>query len=296
MSNLQRRKRYKLNVKGKIAVVIFSLLIVSLCVTWAGKVVGQMFESSKAADPKIVEEKVKSADNPLSNDLIDKSADQGTKKANDPIKKDKEKKDLELGKVVYLTFDDGPHSTASEKILNLLNQYHAKATYFMLKPNIEQNPHIVKKVAESGHSIGAHGVTHDVSKIYHSPENFASEMNETLDAIFDKSNLNSRLIRAPYGSKPYITSPFREVIERDHFILWDWNIDSEDWKMPRGEYVNNVIQQVNQYVGKRPLVVLMHEKPTTANHLEELLSYFHENGYEMKAIDESMKPIQFKVE
>ncbi|MDF1510057.1 polysaccharide deacetylase [Robertmurraya sp. DFI.2.37] len=291
MSSSQR-KRYKLNVKGKITVFILTILMVSLCVTWAGKVVGQMFDLAKE-DTKIAEAKIKDADSQQVKDVIEKDVDEDTGRA---IIEDEEREELELGKVVYLTFDDGPHSTASEKILNLLNQYNAKATYFMLKPNIEQNSAMVEKVAESGHSIGAHGVTHDVSKIYQSPGNFVAEMNETLAAIFENSHLRSRLIRAPYGSKPYITQPFREAIEDEQFILWDWNIDSEDWKMTKGQYVNNVIQQVNQYVGKRPLVILLHEKPTTANHLEKLLSYFHKNGYEMKAIDESMKPLQFKVD
>ncbi|OLF87012.1 Peptidoglycan N-acetylglucosamine deacetylase [Bacillus licheniformis] len=58
--------------------------------------------------------------------------------------------------------------------------------------------------------------------------------------------------------------------------------------------MNNVIQQVNNLSGVEPLVVLMHEKPTTAAHLEKLLKYFQENGYEMKPIHDSIKPVHFR--
>ncbi|MCO6062468.1 polysaccharide deacetylase family protein, partial [Pseudomonas sp. MOB-449] len=85
------------------------------------------------------------------------------------------------GKVVYLTFDDGPNPAASEKIMDLLHKYNAKGTFFMLKPNIARNPNIVRKMAENGHSVGSHGVTHQVSEIYKSPESFAAEMNDTLN-------------------------------------------------------------------------------------------------------------------
>ncbi|MCY9369539.1 polysaccharide deacetylase family protein [Bacillus haynesii] len=211
-------------------------------------------------------------------------------------KQENEQTAPEIGKVVYLSFDDGPNPAASDKILRLLDKYHAKATFFMLKPNIEQNPDIVKKMVENGHSVGSHGVTHQVSKIYKSPESFAAEMNDTLKAIKETTNVDTHLIRSPYGSKPYITGPFQEVIKRDRFNLWDWTVDSEDWKSANtnGQFVNNVIQQVNNLAGVEPLVVLMHEKPTTAAHLEKLLKYFQENGYEMKSIHDSIRPVHFR--
>lgn len=200
---------------------------------------------------------------------------------------------LETGKVVYLTFDDGPHPTASAKIMELLEQYHAKATYFMLEPNIKRHPEIIKAMKDQGHTIGVHGVTHEVSKIYQSPDSFISEMTQAIHRIKETVGLNTHLIRAPYGSKPYLTAPFKKAIDHKKLILWDWNIDSEDWKLTSGGFVQKTIHQVNNLVDKEPLVVLMHEKSTTAAHLEELLRYFQDNGYEMKTINASMLPIQF---
>ncbi|MDZ5670447.1 polysaccharide deacetylase family protein [Bacillus stercoris] len=216
------------------------------------------------------------------------------KNKNTAEKKEVQKTSPQIGKVVYLTFDDGPNPAASEKIIDLLDKYNAKGTFFMLKPNIERNTDIVRKMVKNGHSVGSHGVTHQVSEIYKSPESFEKEMNDTLKFIKETTETKSHLIRAPYGSKPYITRPFREVVKRDRFNLWDWTVDSEDWKYTHGEMVKNTIQQVNNLVGKEPLVVLMHEKPTTAAYLEELLKYFKDNGYEMKKINDSIKPVQFR--
>ncbi|MCY7780398.1 polysaccharide deacetylase [Bacillus haynesii] len=267
------KEDHKLSALGKLVLGMLIVLGVTLlCISW-----------NALAGPKQEPIKENSA----------ASAPGGKHKAE---KKENKQTAPEIGKVVYLSFDDGPNPAASDKILSLLDKYHAKATFFMLKPNIEQNPDIVKKMVENGHSVGSHGVTHQVSKIYKSPESFAAEMNDTLKTIKETTNVDTHLIRSPYGSKPYITGPFQEVIKRDHFNLWDWTVDSEDWKSANtnGQFVNNVIQQVNNLSGVEPLVVLMHEKPTTAAHLEKLLKYFQENGYEMKPIHDSIKPVHFR--
>ncbi|MEC1260488.1 polysaccharide deacetylase [Bacillus swezeyi] len=274
MSN-SPRKVHKLNGLGKIVLGMLIVLGVTLlCISW-NALAGSKQESIKGNTT---------------------TSEQMLAGKHTAEKKESKQTSPEIGKVVYLTFDDGPNPTASEKILSLLSQYHAKATFFMLKPHIDQNPDIVKKMVESGHSVGSHGVTHQVSKIYQSPESFAAEMNDTLKTIKETTNVNTNLIRSPYGSKPYITGPFQEVIKREHFNLWDWTVDSEDWKSANtnGQFVNNVIQQVNNLTEVEPLVVLMHEKPTTAAHLEKLLKYFQENGYEMKEVNDSMKPLHFR--
>lgn len=197
------------------------------------------------------------------------------------------------GKTIYLTFDDGPHPQATDRIIQLLDQYNAKAAFFMLQPNMKNNPELVQHMVDHGHTVGAHGVTHNAKKIYQSPQTFVQEMNTTLDFIKQTTGVASKLIRAPYGSKPYITPPFQAASDQQGFILWDWNIDSEDWKRTDGSFVSYTIQQVNQYQGHESLVVLLHERPTTADHLEGLLQYFQNNGYDMQALDAATTPVQF---
>ncbi|HLU22142.1 MAG TPA: polysaccharide deacetylase family protein [Bacillaceae bacterium] len=200
---------------------------------------------------------------------------------------------LKTGKYVYLTFDDGPHPV-SKDILALLDKYNAKATFFMLEPNMKNHPEAVKAMVEGGHTVGVHGVTHDKSKVYKSPSNFVNEMEKAISYIYNLTNIDTLLSRAPYGSKPYITPPFKSAADAANLILWDWNIDSVDWKFQNGEFVEKVIEQTERLVNKEPLVVLLHEKPTTLEHLEKLLQYYQKNGYEMLALNEAMTPVQFK--
>ena len=119
-------------------------------------------------------------------------------------------------------------------------------------------------------------------------------MKQAMATLLDITNVESNLVRAPYGSKPYVTPAFKHAADDDELILWDWNIDSVDWKFKKGEYVNRVIEQVNLLTDKEPLVILLHEKPSTLAYLETLLKYFKSNGYEMEALNETMQPIQFK--
>lgn len=317
MSRIPHKKR-RLNRLGKVTLTIFILLIMLLMYfSWelisSKKVEADNSGLTKINKPKGKDEELIGETKPgnmntekskhkSEQQIIDKENNEVNKPEKplsiDQDKREKEneesKVELEIGKVVYLTFDDGPHATASMEILQLLDKYNAKATYFMLEPHMKRNPDIVTSMKEKGHTIGVHGVTHDVSQIYKSPENFVNEMAEAINFIQETTGINTHLIRAPYGSKPYITAPFKEASDKNDFILWDWNVDSNDWKLKNGEFVNHTIQQINNLAGKEPLVVLMHEKTTTAAHLEKLLQFLQINGYEMKAVDELMEPMQFK--
>ncbi|WP_245604632.1 polysaccharide deacetylase family protein [Paucisalibacillus globulus] len=298
------RRKYRLNKKGKVALIFLVIMLIILTYfTWA------LVSNKKveAVNSNLLKTNSTNYEKP-SKELVDKSIPEKSDKTSEIALPNEEKvtstieeseskeaeMPMETGKIVYLTFDDGPHPIASKEILNLLDQYEAKATFFMLEPNMKRNKEVVKNMKEKGHTLGVHGVTHDVSKVYKSPENFVNEMNHAIDSIHEISGIDTHLVRAPYGSKPYITSKFKEASDNDNFILWDWNVDSRDWQLTNGDFVENTITQVNQLVGKEPIVILLHEKETTSAHLEELLQYLTSNGFKMREIHESMIPVQFK--
>jgi len=198
------------------------------------------------------------------------------------------------GKVAYLTFDDGP-SSATEDILEILQEYHAKATFFMLSQHMEESPNVIKQVVEEGHGVGIHGVTHDVNQFYHSEQTVLGEMNEAQAVLERITGIHSVLIRTPYGSIPYLTEPFRKALSGQGFELWDWNIDSRDWDLPEGKYVENVIFQIQNFEGTGVApVVLLHDQPKTAKYLPELLTYLAKQGLQLKKLDNSVEPVQFK--
>ncbi|RLQ95357.1 polysaccharide deacetylase family protein [Falsibacillus albus] len=196
-------------------------------------------------------------------------------------------------KVVYLTFDDGP-SAESEQFISLLNKYHAKATFFMLEPNMKKHPEALQDMKKNGEGMGLHGVTHQASLIYRSPQTVVDEMKEDEKALINLTGVDTHLIRTPYGSAPYMKPNYMKAVDEAGFVLWDWNIDSEDWKYPNGEFVQNTIHQVENFPYHQPKVVLMHEKSTTLAHLESILKYFQKEGYTMLPLNEEIKPVQFE--
>lgn len=196
------------------------------------------------------------------------------------------------GKVIYLTFDDGPEQFTVD-IMDLLDKYNAKATFFMLEPNMRRFPEIVKEMVNRGHQVALHSVTHDKNKFYSSKYSVVSEMTKSQQTLEKITGLKSPLIRTPYGSVPHMTTEYRRAVEEAGFIMWDWNIDSRDWAMTDGSYINNTIQQIENFNRDEPMVVLMHDRVTTLNHLEKLLIYLSEQGYKMEALTWDMAPVQF---
>lgn len=195
-------------------------------------------------------------------------------------------------KVIYLTFDDGPNYTTG-KLLHLLKKYDAKATFFMIEPHMKAYPNSVKKMVKYGHSVGMHSVTHNVKRVYKSATTFKNEMLQGQKTLKKITGKKSHLIRAPYGSVPYVTKPYRTAIEKVGLIMWDWTIDSNDWRTHNGVFVNNVKLQFNQCPKNQPIVILMHEKETTVNNLEPLLKYYKKKGYRFEGLTEQIIPIQF---
>ncbi|MFC0522037.1 polysaccharide deacetylase family protein [Pontibacillus salicampi] len=196
--------------------------------------------------------------------------------------------------VIYLTFDDGPNQN-SEAILNLLNDYNAKATFFMLEPQMKRYKGAVRRMSEEGHSVGLHGVSHDQSRFYASKHSVLSEMNQAQHTLHSITGKQSHLIRTPYGSVPNMTPAYRRAVKQQGYHLWDWNIDSKDWEYKDKRYVQKVINKVNMLCQTdRPMVVLMHERQTTLEHLDVLLSILSEQGFTFKAVQESMEPVQFQ--
>lgn len=197
-------------------------------------------------------------------------------------------------KTVYLTFDDGPHKV-SDQILATLDEYDAKATFFMIDGNMKNFPDAVKKMAENGHSLGAHGVTHDKTKIYQSPQTVVAEMNQTLRTIKEISGIDSTLIRTPYGSAPYMKEPYKKAVSDKGYQMWDWNIDSKDWYYRDKRMIDSTIAQVSDKEKKEvPLVILLHEREETLAQLPALLDYLQKQNYHFKALDSEMTPVQLK--
>lgn len=198
-------------------------------------------------------------------------------------------------KPIYLTFDDGPTAHTNE-LLDILDQYNAKATFFMLGPGIASYPKAVQRLVKSGNAAGLHGMTHVKNKFYASPASALEEMTQDNQALFKAAGVKTTLIRTPYGSKPYFTQSYRDKVLSAGFRLWDWNVDSEDWKYKTDheKVVRSVLDQIDtiEKQGTVP-VVLMHDQKATLQVLPEVLKTLSAEGFTFEVIEQDSTPVNF---
>ncbi|MHA0857732.1 polysaccharide deacetylase [Paenibacillus sp. CMAA1364] len=199
------------------------------------------------------------------------------------------------GKIVYLTFDDGPTSTTGQ-LLDVLKEHHTQATFFMLGNNVIKYPNAVKRTASEGHSLGLHGVTHMKTKFYQSPASARAEMDTDKRYINKITGISPKLIRTPYGSKPYFTTAFRDKMLGDGYRLWDWNVDSMDWKFQEdsNSIYTTVMNQVRQLEkGKVTPIILLHDQKATLKVLPQIIESLKKKGYSFELITPDLKPVNY---
>ncbi|GLC88052.1 polysaccharide deacetylase family protein [Lysinibacillus piscis] len=182
-------------------------------------------------------------------------------------------------KRIALTFDDGPHPKVTEQILNTLDKYHAKATFFMLGSRVQYYPNIAKDVLARGHEIGNHTWTHPVlTKM--TAEQVTREYTSTAKEIEKANGHAATLFRPPYGATNDTVNAQIPV----PVVLW--TIDTMDWK-------HRNAQQLLPYVKKNlhnNAIVLMHDiHQSTADGLDEVLAYLQSEGYECVTVSEILQ-------
>ncbi|CQR47372.1 Peptidoglycan-N-acetylmuramic acid deacetylase PdaC [Paraliobacillus sp. PM-2] len=178
-------------------------------------------------------------------------------------------KPSEHDKKVALTFDDGPHPENTLKILELLDEYGATATFFMLGNRVDFYQDIVKEVSERGHEIGNHTWNHkQLTKL--GEENIKEEINRVNQAIQDITGEKPTVFRPPYGASNAL------VDELLHVPSVLWNIDTLDWK---SHDPNKVLEVVKTNL-KPNAIILMHDiHETTVEAVALVLDYLESEGY-----------------
>lgn len=203
-------------------------------------------------------------------------------------------------KRLYLTFDDGPSSDVTPRILDILKQNNAKATFFILNYS-ESNKDIVGRAIREGHTIGIHGYSHDYAKIYANDEAFMQNVYRLHDKLMEDFGYDAKLVRFPGGSSNTISCDYNQGImtrlakrlESEGFAYFDWNISSGDASgnnIAQSKIYRNVTKGM---FGEGHNVVLMHDtsyKVTTADALQDIISYAKANGYELLPLTVDTKP------
>ncbi|MGF7047541.1 polysaccharide deacetylase family sporulation protein PdaB [Paenibacillus sp. DS2015] len=187
-------------------------------------------------------------------------------------------------KQIALTFDDGPDSIKTPKILDLLKQYEAKATFFVVGNRAEKLPDIVKRAQQEGHEIGNHSYSHPAFS-RSSIKGMKSELDRTQEIIYKATGHKATLYRPPGGS--YNESVVNICKQNELLmILWSWDQDTKDWASPGvGRIVNKVIQNVHD--GD---IILMHDyvhkSSQTVEALAKILPELKRRGYSFVTVSE----------
>ncbi|MFI5695695.1 polysaccharide deacetylase family protein [Kribbella sp. NPDC051586] len=175
------------------------------------------------------------------------------------------------GKVLYLTFDDGPQHEWTPKVLQVLRKHHAQATFFVIGIQVAQFPELVTVERAAGHHVGNH--TYDHKTLTHLPE--AKVRQEVGQGI------RSKCLRPPEGATNAIVHAVAaEYHQRE--VLWD--VDTEDWEKPGVAHIEHAIMS-----GARPgAIILMHDgggnRSQTVAALDSALTKLTKLGYTYRSL------------
>ncbi len=196
-------------------------------------------------------------------------------------------------KILYLTFDDGP-SKYTETILDILDEYDAKATFFVIyQPNYSAQ---YKMIVDRGQTIALHAYSHVYSDIYTSTTAYFNDLQKISDHVYNLTGVRSNLIRFPGGSSNTVSRSYcygimtqlSRLVGEYGLVYFDWNADSTDASG------NNVSAQTiyNNSIGytQDEVVLLMHDtnaKGTTVQALPYIIEHYQSRGYYVMALTEN---------
>ena len=194
-------------------------------------------------------------------------------------------------KVAYLTFDDGPNYN-TDKILEILKQNNIKATFFLVGSMVENNPSIVRKIYDEGHTIGNHTYSHDYA--YNTKEAFLSEVQKT-DSLISKAigkEYKSYFVRVPGGSMGKKVP--QDAIKENGYKSINWTgVFGDDEKGGRVDSYH-LMRRIDETVGDDKYEVILGHgtKGVTVDTLQKIIDEIKNKGYIFEKLMED-SPVEF---
>lgn len=217
---------------------------------------------------------------------IDKSADDSSfddetkpediRQNEDTIKDNAIEDNTEVKKLIALTFDDGPYESVTNRILDVLDKYNAKATFFVMGNRVLDYPTTLRRTFEEGHEIGNHTYSHkQLTKLNEKSIKYEIEYsNEMINQVIE---VGDALLRPPYGDHNALVDKIVKV------PMITWSIDSLDWK---SKDKDKVIEQIKATLHENAIVLMHDLYESTADAIEELIPYLIKEGYELVTVSE----------
>ncbi|MEM9400087.1 MAG: polysaccharide deacetylase family protein [Verrucomicrobiota bacterium] len=184
--------------------------------------------------------------------------------------------------VVALTFDDGPHPVNTQRLLDILQKENAKATFYMVGPNIQSYPSLAQRAVNEGHEIGNHTWNHaNLTRM--TDQQVIEDIDKTDDVINKVTGIYPSTFRAPYGAMT--RSQRLWVYERYKRPTIFWTIDPRDWAYPD-------IQQMTQHIISRASsgdIILLHDiHATTVDAVPGIIKGLKEKGLKFVTVSQLM--------
>ncbi|QMV42956.1 polysaccharide deacetylase family protein [Cohnella cholangitidis] len=191
-------------------------------------------------------------------------------------------------KMIALTFDDGPDKVQTNQILDLLEKYDAKCTFFVVGSRVIKNPETMKRIVEKGHEVANHTFNHVYFNPPASARKVEQEIERTEQEIYRTTGKKSLLFRPPGG---IYDDTIVQVSNRMGLIpvMWSWHQDTKDWSKPGVLRIRDKVLR-NAHNGD---IVLLHDhvkgQSQTIAALEMILPELSARGYRLVTVSELIK-------
>ena len=180
---------------------------------------------------------------------------------------------------VAITFDDGPNPEFTPKVLELLNKYQAKATFFCIGQQIEHHPELFKNIINEGHSVGNHTYSHHNMFGFFSTKKVISELKLTNKIVLEKTGLKLNLYRPAFG----VTNPrIKKALKTTNLRAMGWNKRSLDTTNLSNE---TVLKRVIKDIKKGDVILLHDSSDKTIWVLEQLLLILQKQNLQAVTVD-----------
>lgn len=213
--------------------------------------------------------------------------------------------DNKIKGVIYLTFDDGPTSSSTPKILKILKKNDVRATFFTIGIDSVKEKYM-KQEDKEGHTVAIHGALHDYNRIYASDQAYMNNILTQQKNIEKAIGKKVWITRFPGGSSNLVSRHYNrgimsrlvKSVDKAGFAYFDWNVSSGDagGAYNSSQVYNNVTRGLNK---SRDNVVLMHDfanNSKTIGALDGIIKYGKSHGYIFKAITSSTNEVHHGVQ
>ena len=179
-------------------------------------------------------------------------------------------------KLVAITFDDGPGFSVTEGLLDELDKRDAKVSFFLVGNRVQKQADLIKRMSNSGHSIGNHSYSHKSLK-KQKPEDYLHDINNTNQLIKDITGKDVIYLRPPYGSYK------KSTLENVNMIFVLWSVDTLDWKT---KDVDSIYKEMTTDIEDGDIILLHDLYPTTVEAAIKAIDDLLENGDAVVSLDE----------